>query len=312
MLLTRKSESASVAGPRLSRALGARIATIDRRAFLKRSGIVAGAGAFASQLPYGTMGKAQAADETANVKTEVHRTVCTHCSVGCAIDAVVENGVWVRQEPVFDSPLNLGAHCAKGASVREHGMTEHSHRLKYPMKLVDGKYQKVTWDQAIDEITAKMSKIREESGPDAAYFIGSSKHSNEQAQLLRKFVSLWGTNNCDHQARICHSTTVAGVANTWGYGAMTNSYNDMLNTKAMMYIGSNAAEAHPVSMLFTLHAKEGGAKLIVVDPRFTRTAAKADHYIRLRGGSDIAFLYGMMYHIFKNGWEDKAYIAARV
>ena len=238
--------------------------------------------------------------------------MCTHCSVGCAVDAIVKNGVWVRQEPVFDSPLNLGAHCAKGASVREHGMTEHSHRLKYPMKLVDGKYQRISWDQAIDEITAKMSKIREESGPDAAYFIGSSKHSNEQAHLLRKFVSLWGTNNCDHQARICHSTTVAGVANTWGYGAMTNSYNDMLNTKAMLYIGSNAAEAHPVSMLFTLHAKETGAKMIVVDPRFTRTAAKADHYIRLRGGSDIPFLYGMMYHIFKNGWEDKAYIAARV
>ena len=111
---------------------------------------------------------------------------------------------------------------------RLYRMTEHSHRLKYPMKLVDGKYQRISWDQAIDEITARMTKIREESGPDAAYFIGSSKHSNEQAEWLRKFVSFWGTNNCDHQARICHSTTVAGVANTWGYGAMTNSYNDMV------------------------------------------------------------------------------------
>src|SRR6185295_15145466 len=127
MLLTRKNDSARVTGPRLSRAIGARIATMDRRAFLKRSGLVAGAGAFASQLPYGTMGKAQAADE-ANVKTEVHRTICTHCSVGCSVDAVVENGVWTRQEPVFDSPLNLGAHCAKGASIREHGSGEH--RLK--------------------------------------------------------------------------------------------------------------------------------------------------------------------------------------
>ena len=88
MLLTRKSASTGVAGPRLARTLGARIATMDRRAFLKRSGLVAGAGAFASQLPYGTMGKAQAADETATGKVEVKRTVCTHCSVGCAIDAV--------------------------------------------------------------------------------------------------------------------------------------------------------------------------------------------------------------------------------
>jgi len=289
--------------------MGARIATMDRRAFLKRSGLVAGAGAFASQLPYGTMGKAQAADE-ANVKTEVHRTVCTHCSVGCSIDAVVENGVWTRQEPVFDSPLNLGAHCAKGASIREHGHGEL--RLKTPMKLVNGKYQKITWDQAINELGDKLISIRKESGPDAVFWVGSSKHSNEQSYLLRKFVSYFGSNNCDHQARICHSTTVAGVANTWGYGAMTNSYNDMQNTKCALYIGSNAAEAHPVSLLHMLHAKETGAKMVVVDPRFTRTAAKADYYVRIRSGTDVAFIFGMLYHIFKNNWQDDKYIHDRV
>src|SRR6476661_7816234 len=310
MLLTRKSDSARLAGPRLSRGIGATIETMDRRAFLKRSGLVAGAGAFASQLPYGTMGKAQAADESANVKREVHRTVCTHCSVGCSIDAVVENGVWVRQEPVFDSPLNLGAHCAKGAAIREHGRGEH--RLKSPMKLVNGKYQKITWDQAINELGDKLLAIRKESGPDAVFWVGSSKHSNEQSYLLRKFVSYFGTNNMDHQARICHSTTVSGVANTWGYGAMTNSYNDMGNTKCALYIGSNAAEAHRVSLLHMLHAKETGARMIVVDPRFTRTAAKADVYLRIRSGTDIAFLFGMLHHIFKNGWEAKQYIHDRV
>ena len=310
MLLTRKTDSARVASPRRTRAMGARIATMDRRAFLKRSGMVAGVGAFASQLPYGTMGKAQAADEPANVKTEVHRTVCTHCSVGCAIDAVVENGVWVRQEPVFDSPINLGAHCAKGASIREHGHGEH--RLKSPMKLVNGKYQKIRWEQAIDEFGDKLAAIRKDSGPDAVFWIGSSKHSNEQAYLLRKFVSYFGSNNCDHQARICHSTTVSGVANTWGYGAMTNSYNDMQNTKCALYIGSNAAEAHPVSMLHMLHAKETGAKMIVVDPRFTRTAAKADEYVRIRSGTDIPFLFGLLYHVFKNNWQDDKYIHDRV
>jgi len=310
MLLTRKSDSTRVTGPRISRTLGARIATMDRRAFLKRSGLVAGAGAFASQLPYGTMGKAQAADESASGKAEVHRTVCTHCSVGCAVDAVVENGVWTRQEPVFDSPLNLGAHCAKGASIREHGHGEH--RLKTPMKLVNGKYQKISWEQAINEVGDKLAAIRKESGPDAVFWIGSSKHSNEQAYLLRKFVSYFGSNNCDHQARICHSTTVAGVANTWGYGAMTNSYNDMQNTKCALYIGSNAAEAHPVSMLHMLHAKETGAKMIVVDPRFTRTAAKSDYFVRIRSGTDVAFVFGVLYHIFKNNWQDDKYINDRV
>src|SRR5689334_281555 len=155
MLLTRKS-SGTVS--RVNAALG----TMDRRAFLKRSGLTAGAGAFAATLPYAMVNKARAADTTPapGAKLEVKRTVCTHCSVGCAIDAVVQNGVWVRQEPVFDSPINLGAHCAKGASVREHGVTHDSHRLKYPMKLSGGKWQKISWDQAYDEISKKLLDIR--------------------------------------------------------------------------------------------------------------------------------------------------------
>ena len=315
MLLRKISEVGRSGSGRLSRSLaGLEPQTLDRRGFLKRSGLTVGAGAFASQLPLAMMGRAEAATEakSAATKTETRRTVCTHCSVGCAVDAEVRNGVWVGQEPVFDSPLNLGAHCAKGASVREHGMHHDSHRLKYPMKLVNGKYQRISWDEALNEVSAKLLDIRKQHGPDAAYWIGSSKQSNEQCYLFRKFVSMWGSNNCDHQARICHSTTVAGVANTWGYGAMTNSYNDMQLAKAIMFIGSNAAEAHPVSMLHILHAKETGAKIIVCDPRFTRTAAKADQFVRLRSGSDIPLIYGMLYHIFKNGWEDKKYIEDRV
>jgi formate dehydrogenase major subunit len=309
MLLTRKATSQAVPQPRLARS-AVPAQTLDRRAFLKRSGFTVGAGAVASQLPFSMIGEAEAKTETG--KIEVKRTICTHCSVGCAIDAVVQNGVWVRQEPVFDSPLNLGAHCAKGASVREHGITHDSHRLKYPMKLEGGKWKRVSWDQAYDEISKKMLAIRKESGPDALFVVGSSKHNNEQAFLLRKWVSLWGTNNTDHQARICHSTTVAGVAQTWGYGAMTNSYNDQQNSKCLFFLGSNAAEAHPVSMLHTLHSKENGCKVIVADPRFTRTAAKADKYVRFRSGTDVPLLFGILHVIFKNGWEDKEYIRTRV
>ncbi|MES3010576.1 MAG: formate dehydrogenase subunit alpha [Pseudomonadota bacterium] len=319
MLLTKRTAGARTdAASRLpfvgslKRGLSQALPTMDRRGFLRRSGLGVGVGIAASQLTL-VKKSAAAAPGSPGVgtgKIEVKRTVCTHCSVGCAVDAVVENGVWVRQEPVFDSPINLGAHCAKGASVREHGHGEF--RLRYPMKLVNGKYERISWDVAYQEITDRMLALRKESGPDSVYVVGSSKHNNEQAYLLRKWMSFWGSNNCDHQARICHSTTVAGVANTWGYGAMTNSYNDMQNSKCAMYIGSNAAEAHPVSLLHMLHAKETGCKMIVVDPRFTRTAAKADEYVRIRSGSDIAFLYGMLHHIFKNGWEDKKYINDRV
>jgi formate dehydrogenase major subunit len=284
---------------------------LRRRRFLVGAGITAGAGALARHLPLNVIEPATAADPApgATVPTEIKHTVCSHCSVGCSVEAVVSNGVWVRQEPAFDSPINMGAHCAKGASVREHAFGEH--RLRYPMKLVNGKYQRISWDQAINEIGDRLLQLRQQAGPDSIMWIGSSKHSNEQAYLLRKFVSLWGSNNCDHQARICHSTTVAGVAQTFGYGAMTNSFNDLHYSKAVLFIGSNPAEAHPISMLHFLHAKELGAKMIVIDPRFTRTARFAHHYVRVRPGTDIALVWGILWHIFNNGWEDKKYIAER-
>ncbi len=285
--------------------------TIDRRTFLRGTGIAAGGAVVAAGLSTRMMKRAEAETAAAaDGETVIKKSVCTHCSVGCGVIAEVQNGVWTGQEPDFDSPFNLGAHCAKGAAVREHGHGEK--RLKYPMKLVGGKWERVSWDTAIDEIGDKLMAIREKSGPDSVYWLGSAKFSNEQGYLLRKFAAMWGTNNVDHQARICHSTTVAGVANTWGYGAMTNSYNDMHVAKAMFFIGSNAAEAHPVSMQHVLRGKENGAKLIVVDPRFTRTAAHADQYMRLRPGTDVPLIWGMLWHIFQNGWEDKEYLNQRV
>jgi formate dehydrogenase major subunit len=281
---------------------------VDRRTFLKRSGLAIGTGAAATVLAPGRIRKAHANHHSGEV--EIKRSVCTHCSVGCGVRAEVRNGVWTGQEPDFDSPFNLGSHCAKGASVREHGHGER--RLKYPMKLVGGKWKRMSWDDAINEIGDGMLKIREQSGPDSVYWLGSAKHNNEQSYMFRKFAAMWGTNNVDHQARICHSTTVAGVANTWGYGAMTNSYNDMHNSKCMLFIGSNPAEAHPVSLQHIFRAKENGSQMLVIDPRFTRTAAHADHYVRIRPGTDVGIIWGMLWHIFENGWEDKEYIRQRV
>ncbi|OLQ88389.1 formate dehydrogenase [Vibrio panuliri] len=285
---------------------------VSRRTFMKNSSLAAGGAVVgASLFAPGMMKKAQAKPVDPSAKTEVKRTICSHCSVGCGIYAEVQQGVWTGQEPAFDHPFNAGGHCAKGAALREHGHGER--RLKYPMKLENGKWKKLSWDQALEEISKKALEIREQSGPDAVYFLGSAKHNNEQAYLYRKMASLWGTNNVDHQARICHSTTVAGVANTWGYGAMTNSFNDMHNCKSMLFIGSNPAEAHPVAMQHILIAKEkSNCKIVVADPRRTRTAAKADHYVSLRPGSDVAFIWGVLWHVFANNWEDKEFIQQRV
>jgi formate dehydrogenase major subunit len=285
---------------------------LDRRSFLRRSGLVAGGLATLGALPLGSVRKAQAGPPAApGVAVTIRKNICTHCSVGCTVVAEVANGVWIGQEPGWDSPINRGSHCAKGASVRE--LVHGDRRLKYPMKLVNGQWTKVSWQQAIDEIGDKLNAIREKSGPESVYWLGSAKFSNEGAYLFRKFAAFWGTNNVDHQARICHSTTVAGVANTWGYGAMTNSYNDIRNSKTLMIMGGNPAEAHPVSLQHLLEGKElNRANFIVIDPRMSRTAAHATEYVRVRPGTHIATIYGMLWHIFKNGWEDKEFISQRV
>ena len=227
---------------------------------------------------------------------------------------MVQNGVWVRQEPVFDSPINLGAHCAKGASIREHGMTHDSHRLKYPMKLVGGKWQRISWDQALNEVSEKMlADPRRSRARTRLFWIGSSKHNNEQSYLLRKFVSMFGTNNMDHQARICHSTTVAGVANTWGYGAMTNSYNDEQNSKCDAVLRQQRRRSAPG--VDAAHAAREGERR-EGDRRRPALHAHRGEGRQVRTASAPAptspFLFGMLHHIFKNGWEDKEYIHDRV
>jgi len=285
---------------------------LDRRTFLRRSGLVASGLATLGALPLGGVRRAEAGPPPrAGTPVATRKNICTHCSVGCTVTAEVQNDVWIGQEPSWDSPFNRGSHCAKGAAVRE--LVHSDRRLKYPLKLVDGQWTRVAWDKAIDEIGDKILQIREKSGPDSIYWLGSAKMTNEAAYLFRKLGAFWGTNNTDHQARICHSTTVTGVANTWGYGAMTNSYNDIRNAKTLIIWGGNPAEAHPVSLQHLLEGKElNRANFIVVDPRMTRTAAHATEYVRLRPGTDIPVLYGMMWHILKNGWEDKEFIKQRV
>jgi formate dehydrogenase major subunit len=292
-------------------AAGLATRTLDRRSFLRTSGLAVGGLGALGALGAGMVTEATAGQMDHAAPVEVKQNICTHCSVGCTVKAEVQNGVWVGQEPAWESPINRGTHCAKGASVRE--LVHGDRRLKYPMKKQNGEWVRVSWDQAIEEIGDKLLAVREKHGADSAYLLGSAKFSNEGAYLFRKFAAFWGTNNVDHQARICHSTTVAGVANTWGYGAMTNSYNDIRNSKTIVFMGSNAAEAHPVSLQHILAGKETNrANVIVIDPRFTRTAAHATDYVRMRSGTDIAIVWGILWHIFENGWEDKEFIASRV
>ena len=259
------------------------------------------------------MRKAEAGPPAAKgAAVTIRKSICTHCSVGCTVTAEVSNGVWIGQEPSWESPINRGSHCAKGASVRElvHGRAPPEISDEARERPVDPHH--VGPGHQRDRRQAD-GDPRRSPAPNSVYWLGSAKMTNEGSYLFRKFGAFWGTNNTDHQARICHSTTVTGVANTWGYGAMTNSYTDIRNSKTQIIMGGNPAEAHPVSLQHLLEGKElNKANVIVIDPRLTRTAAHATEYVRLRPGTDIPVLYGMMWHIIKNGWEDKEFIKQRV
>src|SRR5882672_11302168 len=181
--------------------------TLGRRSFLRRSGLAAGALGALGDWPLSAVRKAEAGPPPPpGAAVTIRKNLCTHCSVGCSVIAHVANGVWIGQEPAWDSPINRGSHCAKGAAVRDDVSSER--RLRYPVKLVGGAWQRISWDHAIDEIGNKLLEIRARSGPESVYWLGSAKFTNEAAYLNRKLAAFWGTNNSDHQARICHSTTV--------------------------------------------------------------------------------------------------------
>lgn len=243
-----------------------------------------------------------------NEGTELVKTICTFCAVGCGILAKVENGVFIGVEPWVDNPINSGKLCCKGAALN-HTITSPK-RLRYPVIKRNGIWEKISWEEAFETIAKKMTEIRDNYGPDSIFFAGSAKVSNEMAYLQRKFMAFWGSNNIDHQARICHSTTVAGLGNTWGYGAMTNNFNDIRNAKCIFFL-SNPAEAHPVSFRHIFEAKQRGAILICGDPRYSRTAQVSDIHLQLRTGTEIALIWGIAHEIIKNGWYDADFIEKR-
>ena len=281
---------------------------LNRRAALVTAGIGLGIAALGPSLVKEARAAKGQIKDPRNLKQI--KTICGNCAVGCGFIGEVQDGVWVSTEPWFEHPINQGSLCSKGVAGREHVISEK--RLKYPMKLEGGKWKRISWDTAMSEIAAKLQEIRKKYGPDALMILGSAHHTNEAAYALRKLAAFWGSNNIDHQARICHSTTVAGLANVWGYGAMTNSMNDIRNAKSILIIGENVCTSHPIAMQHILTAKEvNSARVIVVDPRFSQTAAFASQYVRIRSGTDVAFIFGLINIILKNGWEDKQMIRDR-
>jgi formate dehydrogenase major subunit len=228
---------------------------LDRRTFLRQSGLVAGSLGVLGALPLGAVRKAEAGPPPkAGIPVELRKNICTHCSVGCTVHAEVQNGVWIGRSRAGSRPINRARTAPRARAVRElvHGRPAGEVPDEAGQRPVAAHHL----GQAIDEIGDKLIDDPRAYGPDSVYWLGSAKFSNESAYLNRKFAAFWGTNNVDHQARICHSTTVAGVANTWGYGARRTPTTTSAIRATLIIMGGNPAEAHPVALQHMLAGKE--------------------------------------------------------
>ncbi len=237
-------------------------------------------------------------------------TVCPYCGCGCGLYIHVEDGKITGVSPSRSHPVNRGSLCVKGWNAHE--FVSHPDRLKYPMIRQDGRLKKATWAEAINLVAARLEDIKGKYGPDSIGILSSAKCTNEENYLMMKFArAVLGTNNIDHCARLCHSSTVGGLASAFGSGAMTNSISEIADARVIFVIGSNTTEQHPMIAMHMLEAVDRGATLIVADPRRTKIAELSRIHLRHRSGTDVALLMGIMNVILNEGLVDIGFVRRR-
>lgn len=251
-------------------------------------------------------------------------TVCSYCGVGCKVELATD-GRNIVSAPAGDGDKYQSL-CVKGRYAHSYILSEQ--RLKKPLVrkyLLAGKeknpddedmntFVETSWDEALDIVSAKLIHMEKSYGGDALGFFSSAKCTNEENYLMQKLArQIFKTNNVDHCARLCHSSTVAGLIQAIGSGAMTNTMDDILeNASTIFVIGSNVTEQHPVFGVGIRQAvMKKGVNLIVADPRFTDIAEFSDIYLGINSGSDIPLLNGLCRIILENGWEDSVFIKNR-
>jgi formate dehydrogenase alpha subunit len=234
-------------------------------------------------------------------------TICPYCGVGCQLKLEVKDGKIVASIPDPDGAANQGQACVKGRfGIAE--FVHHPERLTTPLIRKNGELKEASWDEAL-ELIAK--KLREYT-PDEVGFIASAKCTNEENYVMQKFArAVLGTNNVDHCARLCHAPTVAGLVQSFGSGAMTNSINEIGDAACILAIGTNTTEDHPVIGLEIIRAVNNGGKLIVANPKEIDLCRFASLWLQHNPGTDVALLMGMMRVIVDKGLLDSAFIKDR-
>ncbi len=271
-------------------------------------------GQCASICPVGAIVEKPSIGKARHWETEKVKTTCAYCGVGCQIELHVDTkkNEIVRVMPSAENPeVNDGiATCVKGKFGYE--FANHPDRLTQPLMKKGGKFVQVSWDEAMSYTVEKLKEIKEKYGPDSIMFLSSARCTNEENYLLQKFArAVIGTNNVDHCARLCHASTVAGLAATLGSGAMTNNLMDILQSDAILLTGSNPTENHPVYASRIKRAVRNGTKLIVADPRKIEMVNYATVWLRHLPGTDVALFNGILNIIINENLTDEEFIKSR-
>lgn len=244
---------------------------------------------------------------------KVGSSVCQFCAVGCSQLGFFKDGKLIDVEGDPRSAVNEGRLCPKGSST--YALNDNPYRKVKPMYRAPGSdhWEEVTLDWMLDTVAKRIWDTRNkgfvEKDPATGItvnncanigFIGGSANDNEECYLFRKlFTGGLGILPVENSARYCHSTTVAALSPTFGFGACTNPPRDLLNSDCILIMGSNMAEAHPCAFYWPMQAKKKGAVTIHVDPRYTRTSAACDHHVHIRPETDIAFLSAVIRYILE-------------
>ncbi len=234
------------------------------------------------------------------------RTICPYCGTGCAVHLGLRGGRIVSVRGDRNSPVNRGRLCVKGRYGYD--FIHHPDRLTTPLIKRNGQFEEATWDEALDLVARRLAAHR----GDRFAAMSSARCTNEENYVIQKFArTVMGTNNVDHCARLCHAPTVAGLAQTLGSGAMTNTIGEFPDAACILAIGTNTTAAHPVIGFRLKEAVGRGAVLIVANPKEIDLARHAAVRLQHRPGSDVALLMGMMRVIVDEELLDSEFIAER-
>ncbi|MFI2347699.1 formate dehydrogenase [Streptomyces sp. NPDC019443] len=251
----------------------------------------------------------------------VVRSVCPYCAVGCGQQVYVKDDRVVQIEGDPDSPVSRGRLCPKGSATLQ--LTTGSARLHQVLYRAPyaTDWTQLDLETAMDMVADRVVETRrrtwewEYEGLRTARTLGiaslgGATLDNEENYLIKKLLTGLGVIQVENQARVCHSSTVAGLGTSFGRGGATTFMQDLQHSDCIVIQGSNYAEAHPVGFQWVMEAKARGARIIHVDPRYTRTSALADLHVPIRAGSDIAFLGGIINHVLSEEKDFREYVLA--